>query len=204
MKRVEKYIQHTTELFNFDRGFADKNIAGIDEVGRGPLAGDVYSACVVLPEEPRLIRVDDSKKLSQSAREKIAERIKEIAIFCNIGIASVEEIDSLNILEATKLAMQRAVQGCTAECYLIDAVTGLSLPASSHSIISGDAKSYSIAAASIVAKVARDSYMCTLAELYPEYNFQKNKGYGTAEHILALKKYGPCPVHRKTFIRNFV
>ena len=204
MSRIEKYMQHTAELVEFDLGFATENIAGIDEVGRGPLAGDVYAACVVLPKEPRLTRVDDSKKLSQKAREEIAKKIYEIAIFCNIGVASVQEIDELNILQATKLAMHRAAEACKADCFLVDAVTGLMLPNKSFSVISGDAKSYNIAAASIVAKVARDNYMCAMAERYPEYNFQKNKGYGTAEHIAAIKKYGPCPLHRKAFIRNFV
>lgn len=204
MSRIEKYMAHTAELVAFDAGFASSNVAGIDEVGRGPLAGDVYAACVVLPNEPRLVRVDDSKKLSLKAREEIAEKIKEIAVFCNIGIATVEEIDEFNILEATKLAMQRAAKGCNAECFLIDAVSNLNLASKEYSIVSGDAKSYNIAAASIVAKVARDNYMCSIAEQYPEYNFQKNKGYGTAEHIAAIKKFGACPIHRRVFIRNFV
>lgn len=203
-KREEKYMARTAELIAFDRQYSNALLAGIDEVGRGPLAGDVYAACVILPHSPSLLRIDDSKKISQKAREKIADDIKKIAIFCNVGIATVAEIDKYNILGATKLAMQRAAQGANADCFLIDAVHDIELQSPIHSIISGDSKSYAIAAASIIAKVARDRYMEEQALLYPEYSFEKNKGYGTKEHIAAIKEYGPCRIHRSLFIRNFI
>lgn len=203
-EREEKYKMHTAELIEFDNQYSTGIVAGIDEVGRGPLAGDVYAACVVMPKEPRLLRVDDSKKLSDIARCTICKQIKEIAIYYNIGIASVEEIEKYNILGATKLAMQRAAWGTKPDCFLVDAVSNLDLSSKTHSIISGDSKSYCIAAASILAKVYRDAYMAQMAIAYPQYNFAKNKGYGTKQHIDALIKYGPCPLHRKSFITKYL
>ena len=179
-------------------------IAGMDEVGRGPLAGAVMAACVIMPPEPLLAWVDDSKALSEARREQVCAQIMEIALFVGIGRAEPEEIDAMNILQATKLAMQRAAHGAQAAFYLIDALDGLGLDGIERGIIHGDALSYSIAAASIVAKVTRDREMRLLSELYPHYAFARNKGYGTPEHIAALRAHGACPIHRKSFIGRFV
>ena len=162
-------------------------VAGIDEVGRGPLAGNVVTACVILPPEPVILWIDDSKKLSESRREKV-----------------FHEIDRINILQATRKAMQMAAAQVRADVFLIDAVRSLGLNGREVSIIKGDASSYSIAAASIVAKVIRDRQMAELDQLYPEYGFARNKGYGTKEHIEALKHIGPCPEHRRSFIGHFI
>ena len=177
-------------------------VAGMDEVGRGPLAGNVVTACVVMPAEPLLPWVDDSKKLSESRREKVFQEIMDIALYVGIGEVSALEIDEINILEATKKAMRQAAAQIPADVFLIDAVTGLGLNGQEVPIIKGDATSYAIAAASIVAKVTRDRQMLELDKQYPEYGFARNKGYGTAEHIAALKAIGPCPAHRRSFIRN--
>lgn len=194
------------ELIAYDRQYRIPGIvvAGMDEVGRGPLAGNVVTACVVMPEEPLVLWVDDSKKLSESRREKVYEEIMAIAQFAEIGEIGPEEIDRINILQATKSAMRIAAGKVPADCFLIDAVTNLGLKGREIPIIKGDATSYSIAAASIVAKVTRDRQMAEADRLYPEYGFARNKGYGTKEHIEALKKYGPCPIHRRSFIRNFI
>ena len=178
-------------------------VAGIDEVGRGPLAGNVVTACVVMPKEPVLPWIDDSKKLSEARREKVFQEIMDIALYVGIGQATPEEIDEINILEATKKAMREAATQVPADVFLIDAVTGLGLNGREVPIIKGDATSYAIAAASIVAKVTRDRQLIELDKQYPEYGFARNKGYGTAEHIAALKTLGPCPAHRRSFIRNF-
>lgn len=178
-------------------------VAGMDEVGRGPLAGNVVTACVVMPREPVLPWIDDSKKLSEARREKVYQEIMDIALYVGIGQATPEEIDEINILEATKKAMRDAAAQVPADIFLIDAVTGLGLRGQEVPIIKGDATSYAIAAASIVAKVTRDRQLIALDEQYPAYGFARNKGYGTPEHIAALKELGPCPVHRRSFIRNF-
>lgn len=178
-------------------------VAGIDEVGRGPLAGNVVTACVVMPAQPILAWVDDSKKLSEVRREKVYQEIMDIACYVGIGQATPEEIDRINILEATKQAMREAASQVPADIFLIDAVTGLGLNGQEVPIIKGDATSYAIAAASIVAKVTRDRQLIELDKLYPQYGFARNKGYGTPEHIAALKEFGPCPAHRRSFIRNF-
>lgn len=178
-------------------------VAGIDEVGRGPLAGNVVTACVVMPKEPLLPWIDDSKKLSEVRREKVFQEILDVALYVGIGQSTPEEIDQINILEATKKAMREAAAQVPADVFLIDAVTGLGLNGQEIPIIKGDATSYAIAAASIVAKVTRDRQMIELDKEYPEYGFARNKGYGTPEHIAALKNIGPCPVHRRSFIRNF-
>ena len=182
----------------------DGAVAGMDEAGRGPLAGDVVTACVVMPAEPLLLWVDDSKKLSESRREKVYEKIMAHALYVGIGRCSPQEIDRINILEATRKAMREAASGIPAEIFLIDAVTGLGLPGREIPLIRGDATSYAIAAASIVAKVTRDRQMREMDALYPQYGFARNKGYGTKEHIEALRKYGPCPLHRRSFISHFV
>ena len=198
--------QHAEELMAYDRQYrkAGMVVAGMDEVGRGPLAGNVVTACVVMPEEPLIIWIDDSKKLSESRREKVFDEIMEHALYVGIGEVGPEEIDRINILQATKAAMRMAAEKVPADCFLIDAVTKLVLNGREIPIIKGDATSYSIAAASIVAKVTRDRQMAEADRLYPEYGFARNKGYGTREHIDALRNYGPCPIHRKTFIGNFV
>ena len=198
--------QHAEDLLAFDRQFKANGlvVAGMDEVGRGPLAGNVVTACVVMPEEPVLVWIDDSKKLSESRREKVYEEILKNALYIGIGEVSPAEIDEINILQATRKAMRTAAADIPADIFLIDAVTGLGLKAKEVPIIKGDASSYSIAAASIVAKVTRDRQMAELDKLFPEYGFARNKGYGTREHIEALKRIGPCPIHRQSFIGHFV
>ena len=179
-------------------------VAGMDEAGRGPLAGNVVAACVILPPEPIIPWVDDSKKLSPKRREEVFARIRETALFIGVGRASAQEIDEINILQATMNAMRRAAEGAAANIYLIDAVKNLGLDAPEIPIIHGDAVSYSIAAASIVAKVTRDRELEALDQLYPQYGFARHKGYGTAEHIAAIRQFGPCPEHRRTFIGKFL
>jgi ribonuclease HII len=198
--------EHARRLMEFDLQYRLPGVvvAGMDEVGRGPLAGNVVTACVIMPEEPLLPLVDDSKKLSESRREKVFEEIERIALGVGIGEIPPEEIDRINILQATKKAMREAAESVPADIFLIDAVTGLGLKGREVPVIHGDASSYSIAAASIVAKVVRDRQMLDLDARYPEYGFARNKGYGTREHIEALRKYGPCPEHRRSFIGNFV
>ena len=199
----EERIRTLTE---FDKRYRAGScvVAGMDEVGRGPLAGSVITACVVLPEDPRILWIDDSKKLSEARREKVYNEIMNIALYVGIGEVRPDEIDQINILEATKKAMKEATSQVPADVFLIDAVTGLGLNGREVSVIKGDASSYSIAAASIIAKVTRDRQMIKMDRLYPEYGFARNKGYGTKEHIEALKRIGPCPIHRKSFISHFV
>lgn len=176
-------------------------IAGVDEVGVGPLAGPVIAAAVVLPETVRERGVDDSKRLSAAQREDLAGRIERVALAIGVGIAEVEEIDRVNIYQAALLAMRRAVEALPLrpERVLVDARTipGIALPQTP--MIKGDQRSYSIAAASIVAKVRRDALMQDLDACYPHYGFGRNMGYGTAEHLAAIERYGPCPVHRRSF-----
>lgn len=187
-------------------------IAGIDEVGRGPLAGAVYTACVILPDDFAETGINDSKKLTPARREALSESILEGAVAWGIGIADSEEIDRMNILEATKTAMTRAVEECgrmllertgsSIDLLLVDAVkldTGLPC----NAVIKGDEKYLSIAAASIVAKVARDAYMTEMDSLYPGYDFASNKGYGTARHYEGLRSLGYTPIHRRSFLRKF-
>lgn len=201
MAKIDR-MAHAQMLADHDALFAGV-VAGIDEVGRGPLAGNVVTACVVMPKEPVLPWIDDSKKLSEVRREKVYQEIMDIALYVGIGQATPEEIDEINILEATKKAMREAAAQVPADIFLIDAVTGLGLNGREVPIIKGDATSYAIAAASIVAKVTRDRQLIELDKQYPAYGFARNKGYGTAEHIAALKEIGPCPAHRRSFIRNF-
>lgn len=199
--------QRSADLMAFDMAYKSEGyvlIAGMDEVGRGPLAGNVVTACVVMPANPLLIWIDDSKKLSESRREKVYDEIVSQALYIGIGEVSPEEIDRINILEATKKAMRMAAENVPADIFLIDAVTGLDLHGKEIPIIKGDATSYSVAAASIVAKVTRDRQMAEMDKMYPEYGFARNKGYGTREHIEALKKYGPSPIHRRSFISHFI
>lgn len=178
-----------------------KMIAGMDEAGRGPLAGPVAAACVILPEDCNIEGVNDSKKLSASQREKLYDVIYDKAISVGVGIVDQDVIDSINILNATKLAMKQAVSKLSIkpDLILIDAVSLDDLDIEQRSIIKGDALSISIAAASIIAKVTRDRIMNDYDTVYPEYGFAKHKGYGTEEHINAIKKYGICPIHRLSF-----
>ena len=184
-------------------GYRTKYIAGVDEVGRGPLAGPVVAACVVLPENFDVPGVDDSKKLSALRRDKVYEEILRTALYVGVGRASAQEIDEINILQATMNARRRAAADEQANIYLIDAVKNLGLDAPEIPIVHGDAVSYSIAAASIVAKVTRDHQLLELDARYPAYGFARNKGYGTQEHIAALRSLGPCPEHRRSFIGHF-
>ena len=202
MSKAERCLQ----VYQHDLALWDKGLvfAGIDEAGRGPLAGCVMAACVVLPKEPRLPLVYDSKQLTQKQREAAFGQIMQTAVFTGIGRVEAEEIDQINILEATRQAMRQAAQGAPAAHFLIDAVTGLNLPGQEHILIDGDALSYSIAAASILAKVARDREMQALHEQYPQYGFDRHKGYGTRQHILALKEHGPCPAHRLSFLHKIL
>lgn len=205
-KQEEKRRERLDTLIQTDQPLwaAGVRFAGMDEAGRGPLVGNVVAACVVMPKEPLLLWVDDSKKLSESRREKVYEQIMETALFVGVCQASAAEIDEYNILNATKMAMRRAAENAPADLFLIDALQGLGLPGEERGIIHGDALCYSIAAASIIAKVTRDRQMEELDRLYPGYGFAKHKGYGTAQHIAALKDLGPCPEHRRSFIGHFV
>lgn len=181
-------------------------IAGVDEVGRGPLAGPVVCAAVIMPldDNDLILGVDDSKKVTEKNRRILSEAIKNKAIAYSICAVNEEVIDEINILNATKRCMKNAIEGLSLkpDCVLIDAVD-LDIDVETRSIIKGDAKSYVIGAASIIAKVYRDALMDEYDERYPEYGFKKNKGYGTKEHINAIRTVGPCPIHRKTFIKNF-
>ena len=183
-------------------------VCGIDEAGRGPLAGPVVAGAVILPADCRILYLNDSKKLSEKRREELFLEIKEKAVSWAVGIASPEEIDEINILQATYRAMRQAVGQLNPApgVLLNDAVTIPELPESLTQvpIIKGDAKSVSIAAASILAKVTRDHMLIEYEKIYPEYGFARHKGYGTAVHISALKEYGPCPIHRRSFITRFV
>lgn len=194
----------TQNLFDFDRNFNLSSIAGVDEAGRGPLAGPVVAACCILPLDCMIDGINDSKKLSEPKREKLYCEITASAVF-KVSVIPQEVIDEINILRATKRAMAECIENMPVkpELVLIDAVdVKVSVPI--KSIIKGDAQSYNIAAASIIAKVTRDRLMRDYDNLYPQYGFAKNKGYGTKEHIEALKKFGPCPLHRKSFIKNFI
>ncbi len=181
-------------------------LAGMDEVGRGPLAGPVVACCAAMPPQPLIERVNDSKKLSERRRETLYPLLAGSALGYALGWVWPEEIDEINILQATRRAFRSAFESMPIPVtdVLIDALEGLDISARQHPIIHGDALSYSIACASILAKVARDRYMLEQDARYPQYGFAKNKGYGTAEHIAALKRYGPCPTHRRSFIGRFV
>ena len=205
-KATDKRLARSAALIAHDAAYPafGTALAGMDEVGRGPLLGPVVAACVIMPREPAILWVDDSKKLSPARREAVFEQIRACAVFIGIGEASAQEIDAVNILNATKLAMRRAAEGAPAALCLVDAVQGLNLAFACEPIIHGDAVSYSIAAASIVAKVARDRQMPQLAERYPAYGLARNMGYGTAEHIQAIKRFGPCAEHRRTFIGKWI
>jgi ribonuclease HII len=208
-ENAKKVIQEYNNRKKYELHFVKqgyKYIAGVDEVGRGPLAGPVYAAAVILNPEIDILEIKDSKKLSEAQRNRISEEIKSKCIAYSIAYATEEEIDRLNILNATKLAMKRAIDSLSIkpEHILIDALRLDEVATPQTSIIKGDDLSVSIGAASIIAKVERDRYMDSLCDKYPEYLFGKNKGYGTIDHIEAIKINGICSVHRKTFVKNFV
>ena len=186
--------------------YGAKYIAGADEVGRGPLAGPVVCAAVIMPLSPELLieGVDDSKKLSAKRREQLSELIKERALAYAITEISNEEIDEINILQATRKGMREALLALkiAPDAVLTDGNMTLDIPFPQQSVVHGDALSYSIGAASIIAKVYRDALMDKLAEAFPAYGFEKNKGYGTAAHIAAIKEAGVCPFHRRTFTKK--
>ncbi|MCI2113325.1 MAG: ribonuclease HII [Ruminococcus sp.] len=181
-----------------------KSICGVDEAGRGPLAGPVCAAAVILPSDTIIDGVNDSKKLSEKKREALFDVIKETAVSYCIAYASVEEIESINILNATMLAMKRAVEGLDvkADYAMIDGNKMPQLDIDGETIVKGDAKSMSIACASILAKVSRDRLLYEYAKEYPQYKFDKHKGYSTAAHIEAILEYGPCPYHRMSFLKK--
>ena len=205
-KPSEKRLAHFRELVAYDGQYPafGTSLAGMDEAGRGPLFGNVVAACVIMPSQPLYEWIDDSKKLSAKRREELYECICASALYVGVGEATPEEIDGMNILNATRLAMERAAENAPATLCIVDAVRELYLPFPTHAVIKGDATSYNVAAASIVAKVTRDRQMLRYAKQYPQYGLDRNMGYGTAEHIAALRAFGPTPKHRKTFIGPFV
>jgi ribonuclease HII len=204
----EKELQRLDALLRYERELLQKGyriVGGIDEAGRGPLAGPVVAACVVMPADGCIEGVDDSKKISEAKREKLYEEIIKTAISYGVGVVYNQEIDTINILNASKRAFQIAYKnmGKTCDYVLIDGRDKIELPCDVEAVIGGDAKCYSIAAASILAKVYRDRLMRRLDAEYPDYCFAKNKGYGTKEHTDALLKHGYCAIHRRTFIKNY-
>ncbi len=200
----------TTPDFFFEKNARNNgfvSVCGVDEAGRGPLAGPVYAAAVILPDDCVIDGLNDSKKLTEVKRERLYNVIIEKATAYCIASASVEEIEKFNILEATFMAMNRAIEGLSqrADFALIDGnrvPRDILIPC--ETVIGGDAKSFSIAAASVLAKVSRDRYIIELDEKYPQYNFKKHKGYGTKEHITALLEYGPCEIHRPSFLTKIL
>ena len=210
IKKAAK-LQAEKERIEAMREFEEKYdsfsyICGIDEAGRGPLAGPVVAGAVVLPKGKRILYVNASKKLSEKKREELFDVIKEEALSFGLGIVSPERIDEINILQATYEAMREAVNklSVSPDILLNDAVTIPGIDIRQVPIIKGDAKSLTIASASILAKVTRDRIMAEYDLQYPEYGFAKHKGYGTKAHIDAIRQFGPCPIHRKTFIKNFI
>ncbi len=206
-EKLEAECKRLEAMRQYENQYKDcAYICGIDEAGRGPLAGPVVAGAVILPKDCQILYLNDSKKVSEKRRELLALEIKEKAIAYGIGIVSPQRIDEINILQATYEAMRQAIGqlSVTPEILLNDAVTIPQVEIPQVPIIKGDAKSVSIAAASILAKVSRDHMMIEYDKLYPEYGFAKHKGYGTAAHIQAIRQYGPCPIHRRSFIGNFV
>ena len=220
VKMKEKELERLKEIKKIEEEIYSKgasSIAGIDEAGRGPLAGPVVVACVVMPRDSMIEGVNDSKKVSEKKREKLYDEIINEAIGYGVGIISQERIDNINILNATKEGLTTAIKEMEKDLkeknrgfekpdiILVDALTKINTDHIPYeSIIKGDAKSYSIAAASIIAKVTRDRIMREWDEVYPVYGFAKHKGYGTAAHIQAIKEYGLCPLHRRSFVKNFI
>jgi ribonuclease HII len=206
-EKLEKEKRRIEEMCVYEKEYADcEYICGIDEVGRGPLAGPVVACAVVLHKDARILYVNDSKKLSEKKREELFDIITSEAVSFGIGVVDWKTIDEINILQATYEAMRQAINNLSVkpDILLNDAVTIPGVDIKQVPIIKGDAKSLSIASASIVAKVTRDRMMVEYDKTYPEYDFASNKGYGTAAHIAALKQFGATPIHRKTFIKNLV
>ena len=205
--KLEKEKERIYTISAYEREYAVcGNICGIDEVGRGPLAGPVVAGAVIFPKDCDILYINDSKKLSEKKREELYDVIMEKAVATGIGLVSNERIDEINILQATYEAMRMAISKLEVkpDILLNDAVTIPGVDIKQVPIIKGDAKSISIGAASIIAKVTRDRLMVEYGELFPGYGFESNKGYGSAAHIAALKELGPTPIHRKSFIKNFV
>ncbi len=203
--RLQKLKQIEEEIYNNNSDI--NNICGIDEAGRGPLAGPVVIASVIMPRDSMIEGVNDSKKVSEKKREELYDKIIEEAISYGVGIIDHEQIDELNILNATKLGLTTSLQELNTKpnLILVDALNKIdTLGIPYKSIIKGDALCYSISCASIIAKVTRDRIMRQWDEIYPMYGFEKHKGYGTAFHIQAIKEYGLCPIHRRSFTKNFV
>ena len=209
-RRIEAYqaeLERLDRMMTYERKYADYGIiCGIDEAGRGPLAGPVCAAAVILPKDHPILYVNDSKQLSAKKREELYDVIVREAVSYGVSLIGEKAIDRINILQADYEAMRQAVSKLSAEpgLCLNDAVHIPDLPIRQVSIVHGDARSLSIAAASIIAKVTRDRIMERYDQLYPEYGFAKHKGYGTAGHIQAIRDYGPCPIHRMSFIHSFV
>lgn len=196
-----------TELWDYENEIYDSGVSlicGVDEAGRGPLAGPVCAAAVILPRNIEIPGLNDSKKLSEKKRESLFELIKEKALSYGIAFATVEEIEELNILNATYLAMNRAIEKLdrVPELALIDGNRNTGINIESRCVVKGDARCADIAAASILAKVSRDRLMYEEAKKYPEYHFEKHKGYGTKLHYEAIREFGPCPIHRKSFLKK--
>lgn len=206
-EKLKAELERLDAMKVFEKKYSSyKFIAGVDEAGRGPLAGPVVAGAVILPEDCQILYLNDSKKLSAAKRDELFDEIKEKAVAYGVGMVSPERIDEINILQATLEAMNKAIKsmGVKPEVVLVDALTIPKLPYKQVGIVKGDARSVSIAAASIIAKVTRDRIMVDMDKIYPEYGFASHKGYGSKAHIEAIKKYGPCPIHRETFIKNFI
>ena len=207
LQKLEEERERIHQLGKYEREYAQYGyICGIDEVGRGPLAGPVVAGAVILPKDCEILYINDSKKLSTKKREELYDIIMEQAVATGIGMVSPQRIDEINILQATYEAMREAISklSVTPDILLNDAVTIPQVDIPQVPIIKGDAKSISIGAASIIAKVTRDRLMEEYEKIMPEYGFASNKGYGSVAHIEAIKKYGPSPIHRMTFIKNFL
>lgn len=207
LRKYEQEVARTYAISEYERKYADyAYICGIDEVGRGPLAGPVVAGAVILPKDCDILYINDSKQLSEKKREELYDIIMEKAVAAAVGFAGVERIDEINILQATYEAMRDAISKLpvSPDILLNDAVTIPQVTIPQVPIIKGDAKSISIGAASIIAKVTRDRLMAEYDKVFPEYGFASNKGYGSAAHIEAIKRIGPCSIHRKTFIGNFI
>ena len=200
---VKKMDNNIVDMLQYEKQYKNLVVGGCDEAGRGPLAGPVCVACCIMPLDDIIEGVNDSKKLTAKKRDELFDEITKKAIKYKIELVDEKTIDKINILNATKLGMKRAIEYCNPDICLVDAVK-LDINVKCESIIKGDAKSYSIACASILAKVYRDRLMEELDKKYPEYNFKKHKGYGTKEHIENLKKFGKCEIHRDTFIKHFI